>query len=229
MNRKLRSTVTMNLCIAAVLLFGVAYAVDGTEPERPGLVRCANLVYGNGQTSKCFADHFLSDAQKETNIWTTHVFTAVKLESEDLFQFPFAVMSGEGSFTFSPEQAENLRRYLGGGGFLVASPGCSSPLWTASFESEIAKALPGMELKELEADHPIFHTVYDIDEIKTKKRGVKAVLKAIVIDGRVALVYSPEGLNDTGNAGGNCCCCGGNEVLNARQVNVNLLAYALTH
>ncbi|MEK6238367.1 MAG: hypothetical protein N2C14_26925 [Planctomycetales bacterium] len=43
------------------------------------------------------------------------------------------------------------------------------------------------------------------------------------------LIFSPDGLNDTGKVGGNCCCCGGNEILNARQINVNLLAYALTH
>jgi hypothetical protein len=42
-------------------------------------------------------------------------------------------------------------------------------------------------------------------------------------------VFSADGLNDTGNAGGGCCCCGGDEITNAKLVNVNLLAYALTH
>lgn len=229
MKTKIPLTALSVLLVATLAPSWLVLEAADEPADRPGLVRCANLVYGNGQTSKCFADHFLPDAQKETNIWTAHHFTAVKLEAEELFEFPFAVMSGEGSFTFTPQQAENLRRYLGAGGFLVASPGCSSPLWTTSFESEIKKTFPDMELVELPMDHPIFHTVYDVDELKTKKRGVKAVLKALIFDGRVALVYSPEGLNDTGNAGGSCCCCGGNEVLNARQVNVNLLAYALTH
>ena len=43
------------------------------------------------------------------------------------------------------------------------------------------------------------------------------------------MVFTSDGLNDTGNAGANCCCCGANEIRNAKQVNVNLLAYALTH
>lgn len=215
--------------IASALSLALGAWLLADEPALPGLVRCANLVYGNGQTSKCFADHFLADAQKETNIWPEQRFTSVKLESEELFQFPFAVMSGEASFTLTEPQVENLRRYLTSGGFLVASPGCSSPLWASSFESQIARVLPGVALEELDMSHPIFHTVYDITELKTKKPAVKAVLKALILDGRVVLVYSPDGLNDTGNAGGSCCCCGGNEVLNARQVNVNLLAYALTH
>ena len=65
--------------------------------------------------------------------------------------------------------------------------------------------------------------------MKLKHKGEKADLEGLTIDGRVVMVYSADGLNDTANAGGNCCCCGGNEVLNARQVNVNLLVYAVTH
>ena len=43
------------------------------------------------------------------------------------------------------------------------------------------------------------------------------------------LILSPDGLNDTANAGPSCCCCGGNEIKSAKEINVNLLAYALTH
>ena len=52
---------------------------------------------------------------------------------------------------------------------------------------------------------------------------------ALEIDGKIVLIFSKDGLNDTGKVGGNCCCCGGNEIKNARQINVNLLAYTLTH
>jgi hypothetical protein len=50
----------------------------------------------------------------------------------------------------------------------------------------------------------------------------------IRIGGRLGVVYSQDGLNDTGHTEG-CCCCGGNELTNAVQINVNLLAYALTY
>ena len=55
-----------------------------------------------------------------------------------------------------------------------------------------------------------------------------AALEGLEVDGKVVMIYSPHGLNDTAHTEG-CCCCGGNEVQNARQVNVNLLAYTLTH
>jgi hypothetical protein len=199
------------------------------EADRPGVVQCANLTYGNGQTSKCFAHHFLEDIQKQTNIWTSRGFSAVKLEDAQLFKYPFAVMTGEGAFTLTDAQRKNLREYLTAGGFLVASAGCSSEPWRASIRREVEAVFPDVKLTVLPPAHPIFHTVYDIAELRLKHKGEKADLEGLTIDGRVVMVYSADGLNDTSNAGGNCCCCGGNEVLNARQVNVNLLVYAVTH
>jgi len=82
----------------------------------------------------------------------------------------------------------------------------------------------------LDADHPIFHTVYDVTSSKYKSGSQKLpVLKGLEVDGKIVLIWSPDGLNDTANAGPNCCCCGGNEVKSAKLLNVNILAYALTH
>ncbi len=216
--------------IASVFVLMVTAALIAADGEkRSGTVECANLTYGNKQTSRCFANHFLADVQQETHIWTARAFTDVKMEDTDLFKYPFAVMSGEGAFTLTEAQRKNLRDYLTSGGFLVASAGCSSEEWKASVVREIAQVFPDVKLETIKTSHPIFHTVYDISELKTKRHGVMAELQGLTIDGRIVLVYSPDGLNDTGNAGGNCCCCGGNEVLNARQMNVNLLTYAVTH
>ena len=220
--------VAITCCL--LLLAGMIRADDPPRDERPGIVRCANLIYARNKTSVCFADHFLSDVQKETNIWTDHRFTPVRVDSKELYQYPFAVMTGEGRFTLTEDQRQALHDYLTGGGFVLASAGCSSKSWKDSFVREIAAIFPDQPLVPISFEHPIFHTVYDIAELKTKSRKTEpAQLMGLTIDDRIVLVYSPEGLNDTGNVGGNCCCCGGNEVKNARQVNVNLLTYAVTH
>lgn len=216
------------LTLVMVALVATTVGADDTH-DRPGTVKCANLIYGKNKTSECFADHFLSDTRKITHVNTAAKFNPVRLDSAELFEHPFAVMSGEGAFTLPEQQIENLRAYLTGGGFLVASPGCSSEAWDKSFRKAAAAAFPDQELVKLPMDHPIFRTAYDIDVLKTKRRGVKAELEALILEGRIVMIFSPEGLNDTANAGGGCCCCGGNEILNSRQVNVNLLTYALTH
>jgi hypothetical protein len=211
--------------VTAAFLCPVLHAED---PGR-GVVNCANLIYGEGKSSVCFSPEFLKQIAKATNIRTKREFVPIKLESIEMYEHPFAVMTGEGTFRLTELQRANLRNYLVGGGFLVASAGCSSPEWSSSFRREIQKTFPDIKLMRLDLSHPIFHTVYDITQLDlTKSRG-QSGLDGLSIDGKIVLVFSADGLNDTHHAGGNCCCCGGNEIRNARQINVNLLAYALTH
>ncbi len=203
---------------------------EGVESGEAGTIYCANLIYADEKTSVCFSDTFLGEVREETNINTHPTFDDVRLDSAELFAYPFVVMTGEGAFTISESQLTNLKDYLDSGGFLLASAGCSSKPWNTSFAKVMANAYPDAELSRLEVDHPIYHSVYDIEQSRYKSGGPKLpVLDALVIDGRVVMVWSPDGLNDTANAGPNCCCCGGNEVKSARKLNTNILAYALTH
>ena len=192
------------------------------------MVNCANLVYGNNRSSVCFSSEFLAQVNDDTHIRAQDRFVEAHLESVDLFQFPFAVMTGEGEFTLTAGQRANMRDYLQAGGFIVASAGCSSKPWRESFRREIELVFPELSLRTLNFDHPIFHTVYDVAELKCKGSH-RAHLEGLEIDGKIVLIFSPDGLNDTAHAGGNCCCCGGNEIKNSRQMNVNMLAYTLTH
>ena len=203
-------------------------AAPAAEAE-PGAVRCANLIYADHKTSVCFSSEFMSQIRRDSHVRTNPQLVPVELAATEIYQFPFAVMTGEGAFTLTQPQRDNLRSYLSNGGFLVASAGCSSAPWTSSFRSEIAKVFPELKLSTLEYSHPVFHTVYDIDRLDCKKSFGEAHLEGLEIDGKIVLIFSSDGLNDTAKAGGQCCCCGGNEITNARQVNVNLLAYALTH
>ncbi len=229
----LRGGLLLAFGASVLVAIGVAATPDAPEPPsgdlEPGMVRCANLIYGDAKTSVCFSSEFLSQMSKQTHIVARPRFSPVKLDADKLYEFPFAVMTGEGAFRLTEEQRTNMRMYLENGGFIVASAGCSSPEWVASFRTEIARVFPELSLAPLDMAHPAFHTVYDIKELDCKKSPKQAHLEGLEIDGKVVLIFSEDGLNDTGKAGGNCCCCGGNEIRNARQINVNLLAYALTH
>jgi hypothetical protein len=66
--------------------------------------------------------------------------------------------------------------------------------------------------------------VYEITSLKTK--GPEAKLSGLSLGGKLVVIYSSDGLNDTSTMHG-CCCCGGNEIANAAKVNANVLAYAL--
>lgn len=228
--------------LAALGLFVALTVVVAQPPKRPAsgdadskhlggeadsIVQVANLVYAGIKSSHCFSDHFLVQAQKESSIATSRRFHAVKLASDELFSFPLVIMTGEGEFQLPDAERENLRRFVERGGLVLSSAGCSSKDWDRSFRREVAKAFPEHQLTALGMDHPIFHTVYDIKTLQAK-HGTPHPLEGVSISGRVGVIYSQDGLNDTAHAPG-CCCCGGNEITNCVQVNVNILAYALIY
>ena len=197
----------------------------GGEPD--GIVQVANLVYAGTKSSQCFADHFLVQAEKDSVISTSRRFHAVKLDSEALYGFPLLIMTGEGDFELSEAERQSLRRYVERGGFLLASAGCSSEEWDRAFRREMAKVFRDQPLRPIDMKHPLFHTVYEIREVQVR-HGRPRPLEGVSLASRLGVVYSQDGLNDTQHTQG-CCCCGGNEISNAIQINVNILAYALTY
>lgn len=197
------------------------------EIEKATAIRCNNLVYANGMTSICFADKFLSTAAEVTGLNVLPNFNTVQLDTNALFESPFTVISGEGSFRFSEAERKNLRQYLTSGGFLLASPGCSDSNWDKSFRAEMKALFPDAPIKKIAMNHPIFSLFYEVDRL-TLKRGGTTLVEGIEIDGRIALIYSSDGLNDARNAKG-CCCCGGNMIKESQLVNVNILLHALTN
>jgi Domain of unknown function (DUF4159) len=217
------------VAFATAWLAGAALVPDaqdvGGEPE--GVVRVANLIYAGDKSSKCFSDHFLTQAEQDSTISTSRRFHAVKLSSDEVFEFPLLIMTGDGEFTLPDVERQNLRRFVERGGFVLASAGCSSPEWDRSFRSEMALLFPDHPLQEIPMSHPIFHTVYDVNELKGL-HSTPRPLEGISIGSRLGVLYSVDGLNDTAHTSG-CCCCGGNEITNDEQINVNILAYSLLY
>ncbi len=199
----------------------------GSSDGRDDIVKSANLIYAGSKSSVCFSDKFLATVEKETNISADARFTPVKLSGTELFDYPFAIMTGEGAFTLLEQERKNLKSYLTRGGFLLASAGCSSPDWDRSFRREFKQIFPDKKLKKIPMDHTLFKTIYDIKTIRLKNGGTTQ-LEGLEMDGKIVLIYSAEGLNDTPNVKG-CCCCGGNEIKNCHEINANVFAYCLTH
>ncbi len=116
-------------------------------------------------------------------MWSLGNGEPFQLASETLYEYPFAIMTGEGSFTLLESERKNLKAYLERGGFLLASAGCSSSKWGRSFQKELRSLFPDRELKQLPLDHAIYHTVYDIESVRLKNGGT-TLLEGLEIDGR---------------------------------------------
>ena len=225
MTKSIRIARGGRLAAASLLVFALAVARAG-EDAGGEAVECANLIYAGTHSSVCFSEEFLSAVAGETSINTSRRFKPVKLGDAEVFRFPFAVMTGEGAFSLTDDERANLKMYLEKGGFLLASAGCSSKEWDESFTREIGTLFPDRRLEDVPMSHPIFRTVFEIRRLDTKYEDAK--LRGLTIGGKIVLIYSPDGLNDTATMHG-CCCCGGNEIKNSHEINVNIFAYAVLH
>lgn len=211
-----------------IAILSVVFVLSVPSSAKDGAIQCGMLIYAGTKTSRCFSDEFLSTVQQKTSIATERRFKFVKMGTDDLFAFPFVVMTGEGDFTLSQRERENLKKYLTQGGFLLASAGCSNKDWDNAFRREMKKVMADHPLKGVAAKHPLFNTVFQLDKMKLSKSSGEAKLEGVEHQGRLVVIYSGQGLNNTANTSG-CCCCGGNEIGNSLEVNVNIVAYALLH
>lgn len=171
---------------------------------KEGAVQCGNLIYAGTKTSECFSDEFLSTVQQKTSISTERRFKPVKLSSEELFKFPFVIMTGEDDFNLTRKERENLKKYLENGGFMLASPGCSNKAWSSAFQREIKRIFGKDSLKDIPMDHALFKTIFTIKTLKLSHGGV-GKLQGISHNGKLVVAFASDGLNDTSNTEG-CCC-----------------------
>lgn len=85
----------------------------------------------------------------------------VEAGSAEIFNYPFIHMTGHGNVIFSNQEADNLRNYLIGGGFLHVSDNYGMDVFV---RTQLKKVFPELELVELPFSHPIYHQMYNFDK-----------------------------------------------------------------
>ncbi len=108
--------------------------------------------------------HFLIGLTRVTNIDAYERENPVRLDDPDLNLYPVLYMLEVGALAMTDAEVEGLRRYLKAGGFLIIDDFWGSWEWT-NFEREMQKLLPGHTIVDLPLDHPVFHMLFDVDEI----------------------------------------------------------------
>ena len=91
-------------------------------------------------------------------------FANVTAMDPDLFQCPYLRMQNAANYDFSPPEVVRMHDYLLKGGFLWIDDN-----WDPDFEyyirPNILRILPNARIVDLPLDHPIFSTVYHIDQL----------------------------------------------------------------
>ena len=116
----------------------------------------------------------------------------VEVGSNDIFKYPFLHMTGHGNVFFSKLEADNLRKYLLGGGFLHIDDNYGIDPY---IRREIIKVFPNTNLVELPTTHPIFNGKYKFENGLPKIHEHNASPSqafGIFIDGRLVCLYTFE-------------------------------------
>ncbi len=115
----------------------------------------------------------------------------VEVGSQNLFLYPFVHMTGHGNVVFSPTEAENLRNYLLGGGFLHIDDNYGMDQF---IRTELKKVFPNNELVELPFNHPVFHQKFDFNGLPKihEHDGKRPQAFGIIVDGRLVCIYTYE-------------------------------------
>jgi hypothetical protein len=120
------------------------------------------LSRGNWKTDFPDSDLNLSlRLQQMTSLKVSPDGRFLRLNNEDLHDYPWIYMVEPGRLVLNEEEAKILRDYLNNGGFLMADDFWGDLQWE-NFAGEMKKVFPGREFKELEMSHPVFHTVFDL-------------------------------------------------------------------
>jgi len=83
-------------------------------------------------------------------------------DGNDIFDWPYLIVGLAGYWDLSDDIVRKLREYLLRGGFLLADSFFGSDQWDG-FVYGMHQIFPDRKIVDLPDDHPLFHTVYDLD------------------------------------------------------------------
>ena len=125
----------------------------------------------------------------------------VSLAARELFDTPFVYLSGHRLVQFTDRERENFEAYVKRGGFVFADD-CNHDvdgLFAKSFETQMDAIFGSDALQKIPNDHALYRSFFSFDKgpptTSFELNGwgddlVHDYLKAIVIEGRVAVLYS---------------------------------------
>ena len=242
------SMVAASAVTASVKLAGAGHALATSAvstPRRPlnavSGFTFARLRYNSGNWD--------ADPKMPSNLLNSLVeYTSIRIEpderivdagSEKLLDYPFVYLTGNKMVRFTEAERANLRRYLRNGGFMFVDD-CNHDVdgvFAKTFESEIKAVLdrPKEALRKLPQNHALYRSFFEFKEgppaTSHELNGwgddiVHDYLKAIEIDGRIAVLYSNKDYGCEWNYDWE------NKRFSTKdntRFGVNIIVYALTH
>lgn len=129
----------------------------------PGALVITRIKYGGG--GDWYADpsslsNLIAFTQAETRINIADNAARAEIGDEIFYGSTYLYMTGHGNINFTDDEANKLRSHLLAGAFLHADDNYGM---NESFRREMAEVFPDKDWVELPATHPIFSTVFNLE------------------------------------------------------------------
>ncbi|PHS18923.1 MAG: twin-arginine translocation pathway signal [Kangiella sp.] len=148
--------------------------------------------------------NLLNSLIEYTNIRVDLNERIIALSDDEMLNSPFCYLAGHRLVEFNYEERQNFETYVRNGGFVFVDD-CNHDIdgvFAKSFEEQMAKIFGKNELKKIPNDHEIYSSFFKFDgppDTNQELNGwgddlVHDYLKAIEINGRIAVLYSNKDL-----------------------------------
>lgn len=156
---------------------------------------------GNWDVDQRMPSNLLNSLIEYTTLRVETRERIVELSSEAVLEQPFAYMAGHKLVEFTRAERRVFKRYVENGGFVFADD-CNHDidgLFAKSFEAQMADLFGPDALQKIPNDHPLYTAFFNFPKgpptTSYELNGwgddlVHDYLKAIEIDGRIAVLYS---------------------------------------
>jgi hypothetical protein len=172
---------------------------QATDATRDQVVIGQVVHNGDWDATPHGVPNLLKTVDQSTTLHVQFKRVPVDPEKADIFSFPVLLMTGQRTFSFSPETRKRLRQYFDRGGTMIVDDVIGSSEFDAAFKKEIKLIYPDKELTSLPADHSLFTFVNDTTKmhlapLAAQEAGTDVVppmLKVIQVDNQLPVIYSP--------------------------------------
>jgi hypothetical protein len=156
---------------------------------------------GNWNTDERMPSNLLHSLVEYTTLEVDQEEKVVALDDDELFKSPFCYLSGHKLVQFAGKERTNFERYVRNGGFVFVDD-CNHDidgLFARSFERQMADIFGEKALQKIPNTHPLYHCFFRFEKgpptTSMELNGwgddlVHDYLKAITINGRIAVLYS---------------------------------------
>jgi len=168
--------------------------VEGNQPQQRAALQFGLLRHqGDWNPDSNSIYQLIRFAALRTSIPVAYDMKSVDAEVEQIAETPLLIMTGMDEPQLNEKELAVLQRHLQAGGFLFINNTSGFAKLDREARALIARLLPDHSLQSVPADHNLYHSLYDIQELHRAGGGQAGPpdLEAVFVGERAAIVYSP--------------------------------------